>query len=58
MTWLAVILGIALTAFGATAGAALITVSRAELTRAVGRRLIDVGNIGQSKRERERFNII
>ena len=39
MTWLAVILGIALTAFGATAGAALITVSRAELTRAVGRRL-------------------
>src|SRR6478672_2824094 len=29
----------ALTAFGATAGAALITVSRAELTRAVGRRL-------------------
>lgn len=39
MTWLAVVLGIALTAFGATAGAALITVSRAELTRAVGRRL-------------------
>jgi CBS domain containing-hemolysin-like protein len=39
MTWLAVILGIMLTAFGATAGAALITVSRAELTRAVGRRL-------------------
>jgi CBS domain containing-hemolysin-like protein len=39
MTWLAVILGIVLTAFGATAGAALITVSRAELTRAVGRRL-------------------
>jgi CBS domain containing-hemolysin-like protein len=39
MTWLAVILGITLTAFGATAGAALITVSRAELTRAVGRRL-------------------
>lgn len=39
MTWLAVLLGIALTAFGATAGAALITVSRAELTRAVGRRL-------------------
>jgi CBS domain containing-hemolysin-like protein len=39
MTWLAVILGIALTAFGATAGAALITVSRAELTRAVSRRL-------------------
>lgn len=39
MTWFAVILGVALTAFGATAGAALITVSRAELTRAVGRRL-------------------
>ena len=39
MTWLAILLGIALTAFGATAGAALITVSRAELTRAVGRRL-------------------
>jgi putative hemolysin len=39
MTWLAVILGLALAAFGATAGAALITVSRAELTRAVGRRL-------------------
>jgi CBS domain containing-hemolysin-like protein len=37
--WLAVLLGVALTAFGATAGAALITVSRAELTRAVGRRL-------------------
>jgi putative hemolysin len=39
MTWLAIILGVALTAFGATAGAALITVSRAELTRAVSRRL-------------------
>jgi CBS domain containing-hemolysin-like protein len=39
MTWLAVILGIVLTAFGATAGAALITVSRAELSRAVSRRL-------------------
>jgi putative hemolysin len=39
VTWLAVIFGVALTAFGATAGAALITVSRAELTRAVGRRL-------------------
>jgi CBS domain containing-hemolysin-like protein len=37
--WLAVLLGAALTAFGATAGAALITMSRAELTRAVGRRL-------------------
>jgi CBS domain containing-hemolysin-like protein len=39
MTWLAILFGIALTAFGATAGAALITVSRAELTRAVGKRL-------------------
>jgi CBS domain containing-hemolysin-like protein len=39
MTWLAVLLGVTLTAFGATAGAALVTVSRAELTRAVGRRL-------------------
>jgi putative hemolysin len=39
MIWVAVLLGVALTAFGATAGAALITVSRAELTRAVGRRL-------------------
>jgi CBS domain containing-hemolysin-like protein len=39
MIWLAVLLGVALTVFGATAGAALITVSRAELTRAVGRRL-------------------
>lgn len=39
MIWLAILLGVALTAFGATAGAALITVSRAELTRAVGRRL-------------------
>ena len=39
MIWLAVLLGVTLTAFGATAGAALITVSRAELTRAVGRGL-------------------
>jgi len=39
MTWLAVVLGIVLTAFGAMAGGALITVSRAELTRVVGRRL-------------------
>jgi magnesium and cobalt exporter, CNNM family len=39
MIWLAVILGVALTTFGAIAGAALITVSRAELTLAVGRRL-------------------
>jgi CBS domain containing-hemolysin-like protein len=51
MTWLAVMLGVALTAFGATAGAALITVSRAELTRAVGRRLrgtaSSLGNLAQ-----------
>jgi CBS domain containing-hemolysin-like protein len=39
MIWLAIFLGVVLTVFGATAGAALITVSRAELTRAVGRRL-------------------
>src|SRR5918993_968518 len=39
MTWVAVLLGIVVAAFGATAGAALVTVSRAELTRAVGRRL-------------------
>jgi putative hemolysin len=39
MIWLAVMLGVALTTFGAIAGAALITVSRAELTLAVGRRL-------------------
>jgi putative hemolysin len=39
VSWLAILLGVALTSFGAIAGAALITVSRAELTRAVGRRL-------------------
>jgi putative hemolysin len=39
VTWLAVLLGVLLTTFGAISGAALITVSRAELTRAVGRRL-------------------
>jgi putative hemolysin len=39
MIWLAIALGVILTVFGATSGAALITVSRAELTRAVGRRL-------------------
>jgi len=39
MIWLAILVGIAVAAFGATAGAALITVSRAELTRAVSRRL-------------------
>jgi len=39
MIWVVVVCGLALAAFGATAGAALITVSRAELTRAVGHRL-------------------
>jgi putative hemolysin len=39
MIWVAIFFGVVLTVFGATAGAALITVSRAELTRAVGRRL-------------------
>ncbi|HET7424021.1 MAG TPA: CNNM domain-containing protein, partial [Gemmatimonadales bacterium] len=39
MIWLAIALGLLVAAFGATAGAALITVSRAELTRIVGRRL-------------------
>jgi putative hemolysin len=39
MIWIAVTLGVLVSALGATAGAALITVSRAELTRAVGRRL-------------------
>jgi putative hemolysin len=39
MIWVAVVFGVLVAAFGATAGAALITVSRAELTRAVGRRL-------------------
>jgi len=39
MIWLVVVVGLLIAAFGATSGAALITVSRAELTRAVGRRL-------------------
>jgi putative hemolysin len=39
MIWLVVAVGFAVAVFGATAGAALVTVSRAELTRAVGRRL-------------------
>ena len=39
MIWLVTGLGLLLAVFGATAGAALVTVSRAELTRAVGRRL-------------------
>ena len=39
MIWLVTAVGLLVAMFGATAGAALITVSRAELTRAVGRRL-------------------
>ena len=39
MIWLAIVVGLMVAAFGATAGAALITVSRTELTRAVSRRL-------------------
>src|SRR6188474_1631579 len=39
MIWAVLAAGLILTAFGATAGAALIAVSRTELTRAVGRRL-------------------
>ena len=39
MIWLVVAIGLLIAVFGATAGAALITVSRAELTRVVGRRL-------------------
>jgi CBS domain containing-hemolysin-like protein len=39
MIWLVILVGLGVAAFGATAGAALITVSRTELTRAVSRRL-------------------
>ncbi|HYC32408.1 MAG TPA: CBS domain-containing protein, partial [Gemmatimonadales bacterium] len=39
MIWILMAVGLLVAAFGATAGAALITVSRAELTRVVGRRL-------------------
>jgi CBS domain containing-hemolysin-like protein len=39
MIWVVVAVGLSIAVFGATAGAALITVSRAELTRVVGRRL-------------------
>ena len=39
MIWLVIVVGLGVAAFGATAGAALITVSRTELTRAVSRRL-------------------
>ena len=43
MIWLVMAVGLLVAAFGATAGAALITVSRAELTRAVGRGLRGAG---------------
>ncbi len=39
MTWIVFAVGLLLTGFGATAGAALMTVSRRELTRTVSRRL-------------------
>ena len=39
MIWLAVLLGLGVTIFGATSTAALITVSRADLAQAVSRRL-------------------
>jgi CBS domain containing-hemolysin-like protein len=39
VTWVALLAGFVLTAFGSTAGAALVTASRAELTRAVSHRL-------------------
>ena len=39
MIWAVVAIGLLIAVFGATSGAALITVSRAELTLAVGRRL-------------------
>jgi CBS domain containing-hemolysin-like protein len=39
MIWLAVLAGVVLTVFGATAGGALIVLSRRELTRVVSRRL-------------------
>lgn len=43
MTWLVFVFGLLLTGFGATAGAALMTVSRRELTRVVSRRLRGAG---------------
>ncbi len=43
MTWLVFGVGLLLTGFGATAGAALMTVSRRELTRVVSRRLRGAG---------------
>ena len=39
MIWFALLLGLALTAFGATAGAAQMSVSKRELARALSRRL-------------------
>ena len=48
MIWLAVAMGLMVAAFGATSGAALITVSRAELTRAVSRRLSRVSTAARS----------
>ena len=39
MIWFAIVIGVGLAAFGATAGASLVAVSRAELARAVSRRL-------------------
>jgi CBS domain containing-hemolysin-like protein len=39
MSWVVLGIGLIIAAFGATAGAALLAVSRTELTRAVGRRL-------------------
>ena len=43
MTWIVFAVGLLLTGFGATAGAALMTVSRRELTRVVSRRLRGAG---------------
>ncbi len=43
MTWIVFVVGLLVTGFGATAGAALMTVSRRELTRVVSRRLRGTG---------------
>jgi CBS domain containing-hemolysin-like protein len=43
ITWIVFVLGLLLAGFGATAGAALMTVSRRELTRVVSRRLRGAG---------------
>ncbi|HEU4799608.1 MAG TPA: hemolysin family protein [Gemmatimonadales bacterium] len=45
MIWLALLLGLALTAFGATAGAAQMSVSKRELARALSRRLRGEGPV-------------